>query len=398
MSFQYLKLSSLALACAFVFNTQAVLAENVISQAAKEKAKAANKKGGADTGGGHMVSREKFLKEMDEQNILDFIQIAKMQLPRVFRAFEYLEPGYIRFSDENGRAPEDVKEKYLRGTMIHALNGGQIYPLIRKLNFLAQEAPCKNSRGEDEDASVFNMSENDVCISVGRILEATKSNRISKSDTYLQILALMAHEALHKAGITLEVLPRSVQWTILLNFEYSRAFSGAYSNSKEALEFASYYANEISRRIEKLREEIDQARQLNDFELLCDEMEQSVKYIEDTLSKIRNRESSHFALINKNGYGNLVSAIAVNLVNYRQFCKSAQANMIFLKREEQVETNWKILLSIRPGEKLPMNEVVANIKLNNVITGVEYKNIPQMKEQLEYMSQLLIKSSLGVTP
>jgi len=388
MSSQLFKTTSLMLALAIVFNTQTVSAQNV-NRKPKEKANQHQEKGGGDAGGGNTTKYESV--DMSFDNIKDAIKLAQNSLPRLFRAIQ-ITP--MNFSDKKGYTLSNEKSEEVYNSLESIYVNDKVFSKLPTLRFLPQQIPCVDKNGPSE-ASVYQLQASDVCISYGMLRDKYYKPKFKRENFYLEVLALMAHEVLHKADVSSEEIADIIQRGIVktyvqsekLNLMDQYPFNIAYMDNDGFTEFI------LKKEVESVLELVQEVREEAKLEIVCQALNEIETEIDYVLTRLSDPSGTYFAQMKKSGVDSLFTLYILASVS-QSFCKTQDVINRAVKKEERWAT---YIQAIQVGQTVSLKALrESNDVIDVQVRRVPYGNKHELNKQVEVMQGLITTAFKGV--
>lgn len=390
MSFRLFKQTSFMLAMAFVFNTQTVLAQNVNSKQ-KDRASQQQNKGGGDAGGGNTTNYESV--DMSVQNIKDAIKLAEHSLPRLFRAMQIMS---LNYSDEKGYGLSQEQHEEVNNSVKSIYVNEKVFSKLPALRFLPQEAPCRDKNGPSE-ASVYQLPASDVCISYGLLKNKYYKPKFKRENFYLEVLALMAHEVLHKADVSSEVVAGIIQRGIVdtfvqsskLNLMDQYPFNGNYKDDNEG--FTKFI---LKTEVESVQELVQEVKEEVRSDIVCQALAEVGTEIDYILTRLSDPSGIYFAQMKKSGYDSLFTLYIVATMS-QSFCKTQDV----INRAAKKEERWaEYVQKIPAGQTVRMKDLREGYVdvIDVPVIRVSYGSRDELLRQVNVMEALITTAVNGV--
>jgi len=241
-------MKNLIFVLALVFGAQSVFAEKIITP----KKDTNKQNGGSDTGGGEFITGN-MPQPLNKNYIQRYLDEAREYLPYVIRYIDYyMSTGNVEFNmgtathrrkgsmemPDGTRFIIDINdenyEKLFGSNKVFTSTRDQssVYDVLKFINFKLQDI-CLNKEGNEVASSVANEKANDVCVSKSKIMSDSK---LDTRNVVASLVALLAHEVMHKVGFEEEFVPTWVQLIVLKDFRPTTISAQFVSNSWEMLE------------------------------------------------------------------------------------------------------------------------------------------------------------------
>lgn len=292
-------------------------------------------KGGGDAGGGNLLGKS--LKGISEQKISEQIKLQELSLPRFFR---YLEAHYLydmSYQDERGERVSAREEYQINEALTEQVFNGpkSVFKILQDLKFKQQSPPCKDKYNKNVPASVYAMKGGEICISTGMIKVAVDQGLVTRQTINLEILLILAHEVIHKAGVESEKIVGAVQRGCFHVLQDSGILNGNYLDYVAAGNDLAGMADiqhmnavmtmqAIDGATEELTRILNSNGKVKDLEWVCDSLQWTADQITETVSKsFETRQSILLGMLSKEARNLMLSASGLTSMS-RTYCLSAQ--------------------------------------------------------------------------
>lgn len=171
--------------------------------------------GGVDSGGGNTFPAG----QLSAKDLREFVKDAHRELPLLLNKLEVGLP-YAEITNTSGEAAQFVQMISAIIKRVFPENSRDIFVIHREARYRFQtNGSCRDRAGNEVDASVYGVAENEICLSQNRLLR-----KLSWGNAATQLPALLAHELSHKLG-TNEQEAETIQFMILGMTQYQAVTS-----------------------------------------------------------------------------------------------------------------------------------------------------------------------------
>jgi hypothetical protein len=192
------------------------------------------------------------------------------------------------------------------------------------LRFITQVPPCKNAVGKSVDASVANQNAQDVCISVSRLRSKLNQLDFRQDNAFVEIFALMTHEALHRFGISSEEIARETQVAVVNALDRSPVFNPVLPISTVPNEYRRFFLAQTldsqKGAFEKLISRVDLIKRSSSPAKRCNDLQEIAQTLEGLIDDFTNVDRITVGLISESGFESLRSALTLAL-HWRESCE-----------------------------------------------------------------------------